>query len=292
MHQPRANRLSRVSRWAGVGLISLALVACAGDSDPDDTDSTPTATPEVSASASAEPTTDPASTDAITGTADDLPYAAIDIATLEGVSEQSESEDGPTLSHSFTWFDLEDAPYVAEVVYEEMETIRAEFAAQVGTPAADSPIIQEVTVTAHLVALSDEVVGVWLEIYRFYGANGGEESRTLWFDRASESRMGAVDLLAGQAALDDLAATAREALERDREDLATAGFVADGTAPTAALFDAIAFTPAGDLLVEFDEGQVGPTASGTPRVAIPADAATVLLSDLGLRARDAVLAAQ
>lgn len=281
-----------------MSLLSLFLVACSGDSDSDDTDLTPTATPDASGSvgASVVPTTDPAAPDAaavaITGTTHDLQYAVVDLTSLDRVSEQLESEDGPALSHSFTWFDLADAPYVAEAVYEEMETIRADFAAQVGTPPADSPIIQEVTVTAHLLALSDGVVGVWLEIYRFYGANGAEESRALWFDRESEARLSAVDLLAGQSALDELATLAREALERDREDLAAADFVADGTVPTAALFDGIAFTPAGDLLVEFDEGQVGPTASGTPRVAIPADASTELLSDFGLRARDAVLAAR
>lgn len=293
-----------IIRPVGLGLLALTLVigGCGGD-DEDGPAATATATEEATATtteeATATTTEEATSTEEMTpaaggeaqaGNVEDLPYATVDLASIEGAEERTEAEEGPPRGYSFTWFELADAPFVGAAVRAEMDAIRADFEEELGTPVPDSPVSQDVTITAQLVAISDDVIGVRLEILEFFGANAGMLSRTLWFDRATEEQFDATALLAGPEALDALAALSREALERDLPDLGT-DMIEPGTEATAELFDGIAFTAEGDLLVEFDEGQVGPTAAGTPRVVVPADAAAPLLSEFGQRAQEAVTAA-
>src|SRR5690606_6878747 len=126
--------------------------------------------------------------------------------------------------------------------------------------------------------------------FEFFGAGAANRTLTLWIDTTSDKRLPATALLAGDEALAQVVTIVREALHRDRPDLTLADLLERGTSATDANYDSITFTTDGDLLIEFDEYQVGPGAAGSPRVVIPASIAEPLLSDFGQRARQEVVA--
>ncbi|MDF2709209.1 MAG: hypothetical protein K0R62_4861 [Nonomuraea muscovyensis] len=138
----------------------------------------------------------------------------------------------------------------------------------------------ELNVDWQLVAASPAVFGVRLRTGRHVGVDWGRSSRTLWYDRTRDRATGSSGLLSGQAALQELARLVREglagrgaAVERDR-------VTAD-----PALFDSMAFNLNGDLVVEFDDCQIGSCALGRVAVAVPAERAGTLLSATGHRAQ-------
>lgn len=130
-----------------------------------------------------------------------------------------------------------------------------------------------------LTAARDGVVGVRITTTE----TDSEETRvghsTYWYETDDGSVHGSSGLLAGQeelAALNDL-------VREDVPDTVTAGSLH----PISGLYDSLAFSPEGDLVVEFDDGQVAPTEEGRVDVVIERDEAEELLSEFGARARDA-----
>lgn len=284
-----SNRRERTGAGRGlpaIGLLSLLVVLIAGCDGGEVASPTATATTTAVATAPAdEPTPQPSAGDltARAGSADEIEYATVEDGALD-ITEQTEAEDGPPRGYSFTWSEIDGVPIVGAAVYTQMQAIYEDFQAEVGAPSPDARISQDVTITAELIAASDEVIGVRLDIFKFYGANGAAETRTLWFDVQDDEPYPAIRMLDGQGALDRIAELSGEALERDRPDLGPADLAA-GTEPTDGNFDAIGFTTEGDLIIEFDEGQVGAMSSGW--VVISGDVES-LLSDFGRRARLAV----
>lgn len=232
------------------------------------------------------------------GTPVDFPYVLNEPVGATKESETGEREDIP---YSFAWLDVHEAPIVAETVRAEMETILDDFVARFADAPPDSPIRQEITISTDLIARSSDVIGVRLDVFRFFGANGAGSATTLWFDLREGTALPATALLDGASALDRTSDLTRDAfwLARNRTELglplgladadrATAdSLLAEGTQSTPEHFDALGFTVDGDLLVELDEGQVAASAAGILRVLIPAPDALRLLSDFGLRAQAA-----
>ena len=149
----------------------------------------------------------------------------------------------------------------------------------------DAPILPkpELNVDWQLAAASPEAVGVRLRTGEFLGTSWGNSTRTYWFDPHTGKAAGSTGLLAGRPALERLTALVKEALADRGAQVELSRVKAD-----AGLFDSMAFNRNGDLVVEFDDCEVGRCSLGRVAVAIPAQQAAPLLSELGRRAQQAV----
>ncbi|WP_157520046.1 polysaccharide deacetylase family protein [Herbidospora daliensis] len=139
----------------------------------------------------------------------------------------------------------------------------------------------EINVDWQLTAVSPKVSGVRLRTGRFEGASWVNSTRTLWYDGA---RVVTSDLLVKN--LDALAKAvgARLADDADVDHAAIR--------PDRMLFDSLDFNSRGDLVVEFDDYEIGPGALGRVATAIPRQEAIPLLSDFGRNAQRAVESAR
>ncbi|MFG1696918.1 polysaccharide deacetylase family protein [Nonomuraea sp. NPDC049309] len=148
----------------------------------------------------------------------------------------------------------------------------------------NAPILPkpELNVDWQLAAASPDAVGVRLRTGEFLGTSWGNSTRTYWFDPHTGKAAGSTGLLAGKPALERLAALVKEALADRGGQVERSRVTAD-----AGLFDSMAFNRNGDLVVEFDDCEVGRCSLGRVAVAIPAQQAAPLLSELGRRAQRA-----
>ncbi|GAA0952561.1 polysaccharide deacetylase family protein [Nonomuraea longicatena] len=138
----------------------------------------------------------------------------------------------------------------------------------------------ELNVDWQLPVATDEAVGVRLRTGEFLGANWGDSTRTYWYDGTTRRAYASDGLLSGQKALDTLAAEVRRLLAaRD------SGIAAGDVDPDPDLFDSMAFNRYGDLVVEFDECQVGACSLGRVAEAVPGAEIEPLLSETGRRVR-------
>ncbi len=282
--------------FLGLAVLALGglLGACA-DEEPEDASPTSTAATETStATPTATPTASPPATETadatpgatpFAGAEGDIEYAEAATEGIEGLTSGTDSQEGESYSYSVTWPELEGFPLLGEESSAQVAAWREAFEEEFGPPVAGSPIVQEFTTTHSFLVASGDVIGVRFQVFEFPGAGGANLSRTLWFDLASGEAVPATALLDGDTALEQLSEITAEALRRDRPDLTLPDALAEGTAPSAENYHSLGFTSDGDLVVEFDEYQVGPGASGSPRVMVPADVAAPLLSDFGLRAQ-------
>ncbi|GAA3246801.1 polysaccharide deacetylase family protein [Nonomuraea helvata] len=117
----------------------------------------------------------------------------------------------------------------------------------------------------------------------FLGASWGNSTRTYWFDPVEGRAVDSTGLLQGKGALNRLA-------ELVRQQLGTRGsqVVRDEVRASGDQFESLAFNQAGDLVVEFDDCQIGPCSLGRLAVAVPERQARPLLSAFGRRAQDSV----
>ncbi|MET9063508.1 polysaccharide deacetylase family protein [Streptosporangium sandarakinum] len=142
----------------------------------------------------------------------------------------------------------------------------------------------EFNVDWQLTAASEEVLGVRLRTGESAGGGWTESRTTVWYDRVDRRAMDSAGLLRDRAALTELARLARRSL-------LSRGAAANPQAvtPDPKIFDSIAFNMHGDLVVEFDDSQVGPGFLGRVAVAVPAGTAGPMLSPTGLRAQRAAV---
>ncbi|MFI7438377.1 polysaccharide deacetylase family protein [Nonomuraea indica] len=138
----------------------------------------------------------------------------------------------------------------------------------------------ELNVDWQLVAASPDVIGVRLRTGQHVGVDCGRSTRTLWYDRRRDVVTGSAGLLSGQVTLDHLTRMVREGL-------AGRGAAVDRGRVTAdpELFDSMAFNRNGDLVVEFDDCQIGSCALGRVAVAVPTERVVSWLSATGRRAQ-------
>jgi len=151
----------------------------------------------------------------------------------------------------------------------------------VDTPPVDDGPVPELQVTWDLVAASPEVLGARIQTNELFATGDDGRVATAWYDVAADSGYLAPALLA-DGATQELSSQLRAAAMEDSrvdEDLLDRALT-DGDAA----FDALAFTPDGDLYVEFDQGLVGDEDLGPVALAVDP---TGLLSPLGESARSA-----
>ncbi|GAA2290082.1 hypothetical protein GCM10010149_41250 [Nonomuraea roseoviolacea subsp. roseoviolacea] len=144
----------------------------------------------------------------------------------------------------------------------------------------------ELNVQWELTAASPDVVGVRLRSGEYVGAGWARSTRTFWYDRHRDQVVGATGLLAGKPAVQEAARLVREGLE-------PRGAAVDRSAVTATpdRLDSMAFNRMGDLVVEFDDCEIGSCSLGRVAVAVPAWQVQPLLSPTGRLAQAAAVAA-
>ncbi|MEV1002785.1 polysaccharide deacetylase family protein [Nonomuraea sp. NPDC050202] len=139
----------------------------------------------------------------------------------------------------------------------------------------------ELNVDWQLAAASPEAVAVRLRTGEFQGESWANSTRTFWFDPRTREAAGSTGLLEGHPALVRLAALVREQLKERGNHVEHDSVTAAGDE-----FDSMAFNRRGDLVVEFDDCQIGPCSLGRVAVAVPAEQVAPLLSRLGRQAQE------
>lgn len=154
-----------------------------------------------------------------------------------------------------------------------------ELTAEVDAFEAANPGAVSFTSAWNLTAANDDIVGV--RVTRAETDSGGtrEGYTTYWYDTGTGSGYPATALIAGQEELEELNGLVRDAVPGAAD--------ADAVHAVAALYDSVGFNPDGDLVVEFDAGQIAPAGEGRTHAVVAAADAEPLLSDLGERARRA-----
>lgn len=147
--------------------------------------------------------------------------------------------------------------------------------------AAANPEASSYKTTWQLTAAHDDLLGIRLISTETDSEGSRECYSTYWYDTESGTVTGSSFLLDGQEHLKELNTLVREDVD-DSVDASTIH-------PIASLYDSVGFNPEGDLVVEFDTGQVAPTGEGRVHVIIDRDEAEPLLSDLGVRVREAAV---
>ncbi|MFI6574766.1 polysaccharide deacetylase family protein [Nocardiopsis sp. NPDC050513] len=144
---------------------------------------------------------------------------------------------------------------------------------------AANPGAESYTAAWGLTAAGDNLVGVRMTSTETDSEGSRECHTTYWYEADTGLAHGSNQLIAGQDELAELVGLVRERATDDVD--------ASAVLPVAALFDSVGFNPDGDLVVEFDAAQVAAPDVGPVHVVVARDEAEPLLSDLGLRARDA-----
>lgn len=190
---------------------------------------------------------------------------------VEGLEEEELTHDGglstavnyPRVPHSEQLSDFLDRALTAEID-----------AFDAANPGASSYETEWNLTAAH-----DDLLGVRLTSTETDSDGSREGYTTYWYDTETGTVHGSTFLLGGQEDLDELNALVRDELG-DAVDTATLH-------PITSLYDSVGFNPDGDLVVEFDAGQVAPADEGRVHAVIDREEAEPLLSDLGVRVRDA-----
>ncbi|MFC3519192.1 polysaccharide deacetylase family protein [Streptomonospora nanhaiensis] len=242
---------------AGAAVLSLlALTACSGD------EARPTSGDEAP-----EPT--PA-----TGEADEL--TVVDTKHVPGLSEERTASKDGGVEIDVAYPTVRNAGPFAERLAEITEQDAADFAG-----AADDP--KSYTVDWQLSVAGPGVMAVRLTQREKDGEGERTGYSTYWYDTESGHTAYSTELLGGQRQLDRLDAQVKKRLkDEDGVDVSTLH-------PIARLYDSIGFNPDGDLVVEFDEGQIAPVKDGRVHAVVPREDAEPLLSEFGERARSAAV---
>ncbi|GHC89013.1 hypothetical protein GCM10007079_34490 [Nocardiopsis terrae] len=131
-----------------------------------------------------------------------------------------------------------------------------------------------------LTAAEGGIVGVRVTTTETDSEETREGHSTYWYETGKGAVHGSSRLLAGQQELAELN-------DRVREAVSDTAAVPAALHPISSLYDSVGFNPDGDLVVEFDSGQVAPASEGRIHAVIDRDEAQDLLSELGLRVREA-----
>ncbi|GAB3497693.1 polysaccharide deacetylase family protein [Nocardiopsis coralliicola] len=197
----------------------------------------------------------------------------VDPATVPGLGEETDSDDGD-VSIDVAY------PKVpgADPFTERLKDVT-------GTEADDfvdaNPGAKSLSIKGALSAAGGDVLGV-----RFVQDEEDSEGKrtsysTYWYDAKEGRPAYASELLAGDAELAELHKAVAKQLDED-------GVETGDLYPIARMYDSLGFTPGGDLVAEFDDGQLSGGEDGEPvRAVVPRKEAEPLLSEFGERALSA-----
>ncbi|WP_248961918.1 polysaccharide deacetylase family protein [Sphaerisporangium perillae] len=214
----------------------------------------------------------------------------VDPSTVGGLSVRTASDDSAGL-HVFTGYP---APAAAPALAARLKEVTAaavrRFTAASASGADGRPAPapttssapsapSELNVGGQLTAASGGVFGVRLRTGTLTGSTWRNSLRTYWYDADTRHVHDSADLLKDGTALGTLTSIVRNRLWAIGPEMNV-----NAVKPDRALFDSLNFNPHGDLVVEFDDGQVAPAPMGRIAIAVGKREATPLLSDFGQRA--------
>ncbi|MFG1705621.1 polysaccharide deacetylase family protein [Nonomuraea sp. M3C6] len=207
----------------------------------------------------------------------------VDPATVVGLTTRTMTEGDATGSRyvHINYPELVDAPALNRTLRAQAQRQLRDFRDRTGA-AVYNPR-PELNVDWQFAAASSQAVGVRLRTGEFLGATWGNSTRTYWFDPRNGKAVDSTGLLAGKSALEQLAVLVREQLKGRGAQIEREGVTAGGDE-----FDSMAFNRSGDLVVEFDDCQIGPCSLGRLAVAVPGGQVAPLLSELGRQAQESV----
>ncbi|MEV0228332.1 polysaccharide deacetylase family protein [Nonomuraea sp. NPDC050786] len=207
----------------------------------------------------------------------------VDPTSIAGLSTRTLTEGHSTSGRyvHISYPELQNAPALNEALRAQVEQQWREFRGQAKDPHAYPR--PELNVEWQLAAESPRAIAVRLRTSVFLGASWGNSTRTYWFDPVEGRAVESTGLLDGKDALNRLAELVRQQLGNRGSQV-----VRDEVRASGDQFDSLAFNQAGDLVVEFDDCQIGPCSLGRLAVAIPERQARPLLSAFGRRAQDSV----
>ncbi|MFE3457355.1 polysaccharide deacetylase family protein [Nocardiopsis aegyptia] len=130
-----------------------------------------------------------------------------------------------------------------------------------------------------LTAANDDVVGVRMTSLETDSEGTRECHTTYWYDTATGQTFESARLFGGQEQLAEVNGLVKEGVP----DTANT----DTIHPVGALYDSVGFNPDGDLVVEFDDGQVAAPDEGRVHAVLDREGTEPLLSELGTRVREA-----
>ncbi|SJZ61761.1 Peptidoglycan/xylan/chitin deacetylase, PgdA/CDA1 family [Marinactinospora thermotolerans DSM 45154] len=161
------------------------------------------------------------------------------------------------------------------------EHLAAATAQEVDDFRAANPGAKSIGIDWGVTVAGDDVVGIRL----VQDEEDSEGPRTLysthWYDAANGRPAYSTQLIAGQEELDALNDIVQENLSAS-DDVDVSALH-----PILRLYDSMGFNADGDLVVEFDEGQVAPPEDGRVFTVVRKDDVEPLLSDFGRRAQAA-----
>ncbi|MDA2812691.1 polysaccharide deacetylase family protein [Nocardiopsis sp. RSe5-2] len=204
------------------------------------------------------------------GEPDALTQVAPDTVADLGEEKRSEDEGGVDVEIAY--------PTVpgAEPFAEELASIAEEKADDYRAAVSGA---EGLDVKGALSAAGPDVLAVRLALKEKNSDGEHSGSSTYWYDTASAHTAYSTELLDGQKGLDELNKLVKERLEED-------GVEPEALYPIAGLYDSVGFNPDGDVVVEFDQGQVAPASEGALHAVVPREDAEPLLSDFGRRAQE------
>ncbi|WP_040703130.1 polysaccharide deacetylase family protein [Nocardiopsis salina] len=195
----------------------------------------------------------------------------VDPGAVEGLEEQELAYDGP-VSTSVTYPELDGAESLGEYLEHELSAGIAAF--DDANPGADSYEAEW-----NLTAAREGLVGVRVTATETDSEGERESYATYWYDAERGQVHESAHLFDGQEALSALNTLVHEKVGGADE--------VSGLYPVSALYDSIGFNPDGDLVVEFDAGQVAPAGQGRVHAVVDHSDVEPLLSDLGTRVHEA-----
>ncbi|GLU46217.1 hypothetical protein Nans01_05680 [Nocardiopsis ansamitocini] len=197
----------------------------------------------------------------------------VDRALVVGLGEESDSGDEGGVRSDVSHPTIDGAEPLNERLAELTAQELADFKAA-------NPGAKAFGLSWELTAAGDDVVGV--RFTRDEEDSDGPRTgyATYWYDAATKHPAYSTELLAGQEQLVELNGIVKEHLSaNDKVDVSAIH-------PILRLYDSMGFNPAGDLVVEFDAGEVASVSEGRVHTVVKRDEAAPLLSDFGTRARD------
>lgn len=196
----------------------------------------------------------------------------VDPSEVTGLEEREEtSDEGPKIDVSYP-----------EIPNADPLTQRLDDATgqKVSDFTSASTEAERLTIDWDISVATEEVVAVRL-VQKEKDSEGERTNyTTYWYDATSGHTAYSTELVGGQEDLAELDSLVKDSLSEEQVDASTLH-------PILHLYDSMGFNSKGDLVVEFDQGQIAPADAGRVNAIIPKDDATPLLSDLGERAQSA-----
>ncbi|MDX3638237.1 polysaccharide deacetylase family protein [Streptomyces sp. MB09-02B] len=214
----------------------------------------------------------------------------VDLTKLKGVNIVSDSSTDRSCPWATSYPDVPGADAMTAAMKKQVEGRLAVFLGEdIGGPpscgGADGSERPELNISFSFVVASGDVLGVRLTTVDRTSNADGVDTRAYWYDGAAKEYRTSPGLIADHSQDAFVSALKKRLEKREGVTPDTVEAALGDQEGRDAYLDDMAFTPAGDLKVDFDRGAVGLPPAGRLSVTLPKATVTPWLSDFGDRAR-------